>query len=188
MSHTRFPDPDPASVEDALRLRSALIESGLASSDGFAGCTDEEIAAIQSVSPIPLPSDYVAFLQLMGHRADGLFQGRGVFYPEPLDTYVDVRDLVEKDGENISMDGRFFFGHHQGYVFFFFEKEDPAVYSYTERHADDLRRLSDSFLAWGWAHYEQALEVRARGRLMFEERQQKREAMGLPREDRGTDQ
>ncbi|MFJ4658093.1 SMI1/KNR4 family protein [Nocardia sp. NPDC088792] len=183
MSPTRYPAPDPASSESAQRLRNALITSGLASESGFIGCTDDEVSSVQAVSPIPLPSDYVAFLQVMGRRADRLFQGRGVFFPEPLDTFVDVRALIEEDGEAISMDNRFFFGHHQGYKFFFFEKGTPAVYCYTEHHADDIQKLNDSFLGWAWAHYEQALASRTEGRRLFELRQQKREAMGLPREE-----
>ncbi|MEV6771218.1 SMI1/KNR4 family protein [Nocardia sp. NPDC051030] len=184
MSPTAFQNPpSDAALEKALRLRTALLDSELADQASIIGCTVSEIQQVAQKSPIPLPDEYLAFLQVMGRKAGRLFRGTSVFFPEPLDAVVAAEDIAGDTGETLTLENRFFFAHHQGYQVFFFENHQPNVYCYVERNPDRIQTLAESFLDWAWRAHEITLELRIEGKRLFESRQQKREAMGLPREE-----
>ena len=61
----------------------------------------------------------------------------------------DVEEVAADPSENLTLDGRFFFGHHQGYKFYFFQEGSRAVYHYQEKHPV-VETLADSFLQWLW--------------------------------------
>ncbi|MFB7721456.1 SMI1/KNR4 family protein [Nocardia sp. NPDC056100] len=183
MSPTVFHVPSEAGLEKAYRLRTALLESGLADEASIAGCTDDEIEQVAVISPIPLPDEYLAFLRVMGKKAGRLFRGTALFFPEPLDSVVAAQDIAGDPNETLTLENRFFFAHHQGYQVFFFENSESNVYCYVERHPDTIQMLAESFLDWAWRAYEITLELRIEGRRLYESRQEKRAAMGLPREE-----
>ena len=120
----------------------------------------------------------------MGKRAGKLFRGTSIFYTDSLDAVVAARDIAEDPREDLTLEHRFFFGHHQGYKVYFFAN-DHAVYSYVERHPGEIQRLDTNFLSWLWHAYDNLLESRKESRRLFEERQVKRAAMGLPIEEYG---
>lgn len=169
---------------DIGRLPAALVESGWAKADDIIGCSESEIEQVQQSAQFPLPDDYVSFLKKMGHRAGRLFQGKVLYFPAMMES-PEVADYLAADPrQSLTLDNRFFFGDHQGYIVYFFQKDDPAVYSYQEGHPEDpAHRVADSFAEWAWRYFEWSLELHAENRELFESRQRKREAMGLPREE-----
>ncbi|MGW5921308.1 SMI1/KNR4 family protein [Nocardia fluminea] len=143
-------------VEDMKRLRQELLASGVASEDDIMGCSASEIEdVLSSAGSFRLPDQYLAFLQVMGRRAGELFEGTDIFYPRSLEAREAAIDVASGDGESLSLENRFFFGHHQGYKVYFFEPDSPAVFTYQEGHPE-VRVLAKSLLAF----LQHALEVR----------------------------
>jgi hypothetical protein len=122
----------------------------LADTDETEGCTDHEIEdLIRFAEPFRLPDEYLAFLTVLGRNRGKFFPGTWISYPTPLTLRPDVEEVAADPTEYLTTDGRFFFGHHQGYKFYFFQEGSPAVFHYQEKHPD-VEKLADSFLQWLW--------------------------------------
>ncbi|MFD4444880.1 SMI1/KNR4 family protein [Nocardia sp. NPDC058519] len=121
-----------------------LIESGFATSDSIIGCDSAEIAQVYSVTPegFPIPDEYQAFLEYMGKKAGTLFRGTDLFFPRMLDAIEAAEDVF---GKELALEGKFFFGHHQGYKVYFFKRGSGAVYAYQEGSSED-QKLADGFI------------------------------------------
>ncbi|MFD4352485.1 SMI1/KNR4 family protein [Nocardia sp. NPDC058518] len=121
-----------------------LIESGFATSDSIIGCDSAEITQVYSVAPegFPIPDEYQAFLEYMGKKAGTLFRGTDLFFPRMLDAIEAAEDVF---GKGLALEGKFFFGHHQGYKVYFFKRGSGAVYAYQEGSSED-QKLADGFI------------------------------------------
>jgi hypothetical protein len=167
------------------RLAESLIELKMAEPEEIRGCADGEVERISATAPFSLPADYVDFLRVMGRGAGRLFEGSWFFYPGMLEAPEAAQEIAAEPGESLTLDGRFFCGHHQGYQVYFFEEYLPAVYYYYERHSETpVFRVADSFTGYAWQFRDYLLKLREDNLRLFEERQRKREEMGLPREKR----
>ena len=141
-------------------LRKELLTSGVASEDEIMGCSASEKEDVSSsAGSFRLPDQYLAFLQVMGRRAGELFEGTDIFYPRSLEAREAAIDVASAAGESLSLENRFFFGHHQGYKVYFFEPDFPAVFTYQEGRPE-VRMLAKSLLAF----LQNALEVRCQQR------------------------
>ncbi|KQY28432.1 MULTISPECIES: SMI1/KNR4 family protein [Nocardia] len=131
---------------DMVSFSRDLIESGFATSDSIIGCDAGEIAQVYSVAPdsFPIPGEYHAFLEQMGKQAGTLFRGTDLYFPRMLDSIDAAADI---SSEGLSLDHRFFFGHHQGYKVYFFELGSDAVYCYQEGYPE-VTKLADNFLGF----------------------------------------
>src|SRR5262245_44010184 len=123
-----------ASVETA---RKSLIEAGLASADSFRGCTEEEVALIESRFRIHLPKSYRDFLAVMGHEAGEFLVGTDYRYPYLLEFRRDAEELLREGGLKFTLSPtHFVYLFHQGYTFLFFDSssvlDDPPVFTFTE--------------------------------------------------------
>ncbi|MGS2809913.1 hypothetical protein [Nocardia sp. MW-W600-9] len=119
------------SVEDIKDLRQELFASGVASEDEIVGCSASEMEDVSSsAGSFRLPDQYLAFLQVMGRRAGNLFEGTDIFYPRLLEAREAAIDVASQGGDSLSLENRFFFGHHQGYKVYFFEPNSSAVFAY----------------------------------------------------------
>ncbi|MFQ6397558.1 SMI1/KNR4 family protein [Nocardia sp. KC 131] len=152
--------PNDTSLREAERFRQALLDTGFATADEIAGCTDEEISRVAAVATFPLPDECLAFLKVLGRKAGTFFQGKGMFFPEPLDTYEAAEGIAAEPGEDLTVEDRFFFGHHQGYQVFFFEKGRPEVFVYVEGHPGEIQKLGESFFGWLWLVCERSQLLR----------------------------
>jgi hypothetical protein len=131
-----------------------MLASGLSKPENFLGCSEEEIArVVEAASPFLLPDEYLAFLEAMGRRCRPLFVGSGINYPEPLDAVEAADDVASGPDEALTLDNRFFFGHHQGYIVYFFEADSPAVFGYKEGDPQ-VHRLADDFIDWMWIEWK----------------------------------
>ncbi|WP_328661318.1 SMI1/KNR4 family protein [Nocardia salmonicida] len=132
------------SNQDIETFGRELIASGFATSDSIIGCDSAEIAQVHSVAPegFPIPDEYQAFLEYMGKKAGTLFRGTDLFFPRMLDAIEAAEDV---SGKGLTLDGRFFFGHHQGYKVYFFKRGSGAVYAYQEGTSED-QKLADGFI------------------------------------------
>ncbi|WP_063632232.1 SMI1/KNR4 family protein [Nocardia brasiliensis] len=134
--------------EAAMRaLCQDLVESGFAKAGEIAGCTADEVAEVVATAPdsFPVPDEYLAFLAVLGKAAGTFFVGTDLFYPSLLEANEAAADISSGPGEDLSLSDRFFFGHHQGYKVYFFERNAEAVYVYQEGHPE-IQRLASSFL------------------------------------------
>jgi hypothetical protein len=140
-------------------LRQAMLNSGFSNGEDFVGCSDDEILqVIRKASPFNLPDEYLAFLRIMGRKSRPLFAGSGVNFPSSLYIASDAADDVASGpGETLTLENRFFFGHHQGYIVYFFEKNSPAVFGYKEGDPR-VHRLADNFIDWMWIEWEDTRE------------------------------
>lgn len=169
--------PPPGKVADLEALREAMVTSGFTSSDTFEGCSPEEIdTVVEAAGSVGLPEDYLAFLQVFGRRAGTLFRGSHVCYPEPLTAREAAEDLASDPEETLTLENRFFFGHHQGYEVYFFEHGNSAVYSYVEGHPFD-QKLADTFIQWLWDVFHRSKQLRDRSAQLRRETEAKREQM-----------
>ncbi|MGW6623102.1 SMI1/KNR4 family protein [Nocardia sp. NPDC055002] len=135
---------DDGSDHDIEMFSHELIESGFATSDTIIGCDSAEIAQVYSIAPegFPIPDEYRAFLEKMGKKAGTLFRGTDLFFPRMLDAVEAAEDV---SGKGLTLDGRFFFGHHQGYKVYFFKRGSGAVYGYQEGTSEE-EKLADGFI------------------------------------------
>ncbi|WP_405161405.1 SMI1/KNR4 family protein [Nocardia sp. NBC_01499] len=176
MSPTPTFPPTEESLREVERFRHALIDAGIATGDDIAGCTDEEIARVAAVATFPLPDEYVAFLKVLGRKAGTLLRGSAIFFPEPLDAFEAAEDIAEGPNEKLTLPDRFFFGHHQGYRVFFFEKGSPAVFFYQEGHPE-VQKLGETFQSWLWTVLERSKAIDEDNRRLQAETEAKRAQM-----------
>lgn len=93
------------------------------------GCTEEEIAQLQSLSPLPLPEDYVTFLRLMGRGAERFMVGTDWEFYRVMEMQEGAQELLAAEGVDKGFPPYFAFAMHQGYQFFCF-REDGVYYFY----------------------------------------------------------
>lgn len=181
MSPTVFNDK---SIDELAR---ALVAEQLASPTELVGCDERDIGEVQGLSPFPLPADYVAFLRRMGRRSGMLFQGSTLWFPALAEATEVAYDIAEDPAESLTVQDRFFFGHHQGYKVYFFQRDDPAVYHYYEGHPEmPAEKLAGTFGDWAWNFFNVIVKLRKDSLRDYESRQREREAMGLP--ERSTEE
>ncbi|WP_162958871.1 SMI1/KNR4 family protein [Nocardia yunnanensis] len=140
---------DPTSLQAMDSLRHDLLASGIATSPSeIIGCSDSEIDQVVSTADgFPIPDAYIAFLKAFGRKAGNLFRGTDLFFPGLLDAKDSAVDIASGPDETLTLDNRFFFGHHQGYKVYFFEAGSEAVFGYQEGHPHD-QRLANSLADW----------------------------------------
>ncbi|MBU3063127.1 SMI1/KNR4 family protein [Nocardia sp. NEAU-G5] len=158
------------------RLATAMVESGYCTPSDIVGCTPAEIAEMTASAEFTLPDEYLAFLQVLGRNPGTLFQGRAIPFPASLEAREVAQDIAEDEEESLTLDCKFFFGHHQGYIVYFVEEGSPGVFLYQEGHPDVLK-LADSFTQWLWESYERSRTIRADGERLEREAERKREQM-----------
>lgn len=142
--------PSEHALVEARRLREAIIDAGFADRETISGCADEEIQElVRFAEPFELPDEYLAFLTVLGSDRGNFFPGTWISYPTAMVLRPDVEEVAADPSEHLTLDGRFFFGHHQGYKFYFFQEGSQAVYHYQEKHPD-IEELAGSFLQWLW--------------------------------------
>lgn len=118
------------------RVKKQLIELQLVKPDELAGCTCDEVIAIEQQLGISLPRSYQEFLLYMGCSAGKFLRGSDCFLknlPQLQEWAVEL--LQENNFAESLPDDAFIFFIHQGYQFSFFrvsEGADPPTYSYCE--------------------------------------------------------
>jgi len=142
--------PSDRAVAEAQRLRDAIVAAGLAVSGATSGCTNQEINELVRFAELfELPDEYLAYHAVLGRDRGNFFPGTWISYPTPMTLRSDVEEVAADPSEHLTIDGRFFFGHHQGYKFYFFEQGSDAVNGFQEGYPD-VEKLADSFLQWLW--------------------------------------
>jgi len=175
--------PTASNDKSIDQLARALVAEQLASPSDLVGCDERDIGEVQGLSPIPLPADYVAFLRRMGRKSGRLFQGSTLRFPALTEATEVAQDIANDPQESLTVQDRFFFGHHQGYKVYFFQRDDPAVYGYYERHPETpAEKLAGTFSDWAWNFFNVIVKLRNDSLRDHESRQQEREAMGIARE------
>ncbi|WP_147129423.1 SMI1/KNR4 family protein [Nocardia ninae] len=132
----------------------------MATVDEITGCTADEVAEVVSSAPdgFPIPDEYLAFLEILGRGAGGFFVGTDLFFPSLLAANEAAADVSSGPGETLSLQNRFFIGHHQGYKVYYFDPGSEAVYAYQEGCPEN-QRLANSFLCF----LRQAFEFQKHG-------------------------
>lgn len=141
-------EPEEVQALESMRaLCRDLVGSGFAMVDEVSGCTPDEVAEVVSAAPdgFPIPDEYLAFLKVLGRQAGSFFAGTDLFFPSLLEANEAAADMSSGPGESLSLKNRLFFGHHQGYRVYYFERGSEAVYAYQEGHPES-QRLANSFL------------------------------------------
>lgn len=120
-------------------FRDRLVAEGLAGPGDFAGCSDEEIAAVvRAQRVIALPALYRDFLAVMGKRPYPLMQGTDWAYRDLLELRQDAAELLdENDADQSTLDDALVIAMHQGYVLYYIPRAstappDPPVWTYVE--------------------------------------------------------
>lgn len=176
MSPIPTPEPDAGSLAEMERLGTVMIETGFCTRADIEGCNPEEIAQVVAPTDFPLPSDYLAFLKVFGRKPGTLFQGREIPFPACLLAPTVAREISEDPSENLTLDNRFFFGHHQGYIVFFFQRGAREVFAYQEGNPN-VQKLDDDFTSWLWHVMERTRDLRADGERLERETERKRAQM-----------
>lgn len=140
---------NPESMQAMESLRHDLLISGIATSPSeIIGCSGSEIAqVVATAGSFPIPDVYIAFLEVFGRKAGDLFRGTDLFFPGCLDAKDSAIDVASGPDETLTLENRFFFGHHQGYKVYFFELGSEAVYGYQEGYPH-VQKLADSLVDW----------------------------------------
>lgn len=127
-----------------------MYASELSKPDEVIGCSQSEIAAIETKFGLKLPASYKAFLQRMGKCAGWLLEGSDFYYPDLLECRKAAEDLLRDDPAFELSGSDFVFLQHQGYQFLFFDTAgtaDPAVFRFVEGDKQPLK-VADSFSDW----------------------------------------
>lgn len=132
--------------------KSKLLESRLATSDSFRGCTEEEIKSLERRFSLHLPQCYRDFLGVMGWAAGEFLVGTDYSFPKMLQFRKDAEELLQTSQSDFKLSfTAFVFMFHQGYTFLFFDcrddPNDPPVFMFTEAEKEP-RKVSDGFSAW----------------------------------------
>lgn len=129
-----------------------LSQSGLASPSELCGCTNEEIANLESQSSVNLPSTFRTFLSLMGKRAGEFLVGTDWTFSQLPELKERAQGLLEECGLKTAVlpATAFVFAMHQGYQFLFFDSvagDDPPVFLFLEGE-DGPQQVFSSFSQW----------------------------------------
>jgi hypothetical protein len=137
-------------VAEMRRFAAALVDMGVARPGEVLSCSEEEVRAVlDRAADFPLPSHYLAFLEILGRGAGRLFRGTGIYFPEPIEANDYAIEFSEQD-PRLDVAGRFFFATHQGYQFYFFDRmSSGTVFMYTEGQ-QDAQTMTSSFLEFLW--------------------------------------
>lgn len=135
------------------RLRSLLADVAELSepSQPFAGCTEAEVAELESLVRRTLPPSYVLFLRAAGRSAGRLFRGSSATYPELISNVDWLRKrLASPDREDAFErfpEDAFPFLVHQGYTMLYFCTnlgDASPVFQYIEYTSND--EIAQSFV------------------------------------------
>ena len=132
--------------------KSKLVEAGLAGSNSFEGCTEEEIRSLEARFSVRLPKCYRDFLAVMGRAAGEFLVGTDYSFPKMLEFRKDAEGLLGTSQSTFKLSSTaFVFMFHQGYTFLFFDchhgPDDPPVLMFTEAE-NEPREVANSFSGW----------------------------------------
>lgn len=132
-THTTKDDEPAVDIEAWLdHLMGELRRLDAARPEEIRGCSEPEMRQILAECPFGNPpSAYVGFMRRAGRGAGNLFRGSDLYYPACLGTGEYARECQREEDDNVPLGDRFFFGHHQGYVLYFFKPDDERVWQYT---------------------------------------------------------
>jgi hypothetical protein len=130
-------------------FRGYLVSEGLAKSENFTGCTEEEIQHLMDVQQVEkIPKLYYDFLILMGKRPYPLMVGTDWSYKHLLEIKEWSIELIQEEGEDPSLlDDALVIAMHQGYMMYYIPfismvSEDPPVWVYVEKEAPKMIALT----------------------------------------------
>lgn len=125
-------------MRDTTQFRHRLIWSRIATERSIQGCSDAEIAQVQSTWKWPLPRAYVEFLRVAGKRAGSLMRDIDIYYPTVLELRPTADWILDnwEEGKLPLPDDAFVFSMRRGEQFMFFRgndsSDDPAIWFYFE--------------------------------------------------------
>lgn len=106
---------------------------------GHSGCSDREIAKLESKFNVRLPGSYKRFLSRYGRdkNASSVLGGSDYFVPVLFKLRGWAEELLQEDGSPFQLHPQDFISlMHQGYQFFYFRADgaddDPPVFYYME--------------------------------------------------------
>jgi hypothetical protein len=121
--------------------------------DQLVGVPGAELNAWEGELGFTLPTDYRTFMEVAGAtRGARLFMGNGFFWPGPLESRAIARECLEPDEYRLIPDDALVVLAHQGYVFVWLDRADPAVPVYVSQPVDvdvrEIKRVADGFREW----------------------------------------
>lgn len=121
-----------------------LIDAGLATPDTLEGCSEDEIAEIESTFAITLPCLYKQYLRKMGREAGSFLRECSRTYPGLVQHARETADTLLEARTNYRLPATaFVFVERYGCQFFFFDTADgtadPPVFRYFEGDAEPVQ-------------------------------------------------
>jgi hypothetical protein len=140
-----------------------LLGSGLASSTTVRGCTESEVAVVESRLDLRLPAVYRDFLLTMGRAAGEFLVGSDYSFPKLLTFRDAAAKLLHRWNSLFALSSAaVVFLFHQGHTFLFFDTQanldDPPVFMFTETESG-VQQVFDSFSAWLIAALEDDIAI-----------------------------
>lgn len=135
--------------EEPKLLAEKLIDAGVVAPGSLVGCSDSEIAALESHFSVRLPEAYKAFLRVWG-KADGGYLNDCSHLYSSLAKWVraDAEGFAER--HNFKLEPNWFAFLSRDSVFFFFDTtqgNDPPVFRYTEGR-EGVEQVYEHFSYW----------------------------------------
>ena len=116
---------------------------------GQAGCSEREIARLESKFGVRLPSPYRKFLSRFGRDRDAssVLSGSDYFVPVLFELRAWADELLQENGSPFQLHPKdFVVLMHQGYQFFYFRadgtSDDPPVFFYFEGREQPEQKFS----------------------------------------------
>ena len=116
---------------------------------GHDGCSDKEIAELESRFSVRLPSPYRRFLSRFGRDANASFSLRGsdYFIPRLFELRSWAEEMLRESGSPFALHPQDFVPlMHQGYQFYYFRadgaSDDPPVFYYFESRTQPEQKFS----------------------------------------------
>lgn len=132
---------------DPKLLIKRLVDADVVAEGAITGCSNSEIAEIESHFKLNLPQTYKQFLAYFGKNHDSFLNDLLMTYPFLIQERQQADDLLEKYQVQIPAKAFIFMiGDYQLYFFDTEAGDDPPVLFYTE--GESVRQLSEHFSEW----------------------------------------
>jgi len=139
-----------------------LIAGGVATPDAIKPCTPEQIAEIEKLYSIKLPSAYRQFLLKMGAKGGRFLRGTDFYFGWLPELRGFAEELMsEWDCDFALSQTDFVFLVHQGNQFMYFDTtagDDPPIYYYKQAEYKS-QKVNDSFSNWLLCRVDEAIAM-----------------------------
>ncbi len=162
-------------LQQILEIKDLMVQEEIVKPQDFVGCTDDEIADIETFAGGKLPASFRAFLQVMGKEGNWYTATVQYVWPGLKTNRKWANEIIQENESDYQLSpNAFVFSCLNGYFSFFIldEGDDPLVYTFSEGSKEPALEKEPRFIGILWMTARYLIE--SRNRIMKMDRE------GLP--------